>query len=141
MKFGDFYDREGNPIEMMQWAELRMIPGYIRIAQTELPNGRTVSTVWLGLDHGFFGDGPPLIFETMVFGCEEERVSLIIAGMTTYRPDEGQWRYTTEVEALAGHEAVVAQLRGHFTVDDLVGKETADGAEHLEESSGSSTDE
>jgi hypothetical protein len=26
-----------------------------------------VSTVFLGIDHNFFGDGPPLIFETMVF--------------------------------------------------------------------------
>lgn len=27
----------------------------------------TVSTVFLGLDHGWFNDRPPLIFETMVF--------------------------------------------------------------------------
>lgn len=28
-----------------------------------------VSTVCLGLDHRYFGDGPPLVFETMVFVC------------------------------------------------------------------------
>ncbi|WP_166903861.1 hypothetical protein [Mycobacterium sp. DL440] len=27
-----------------------------------------VSTVWLGLNHSFTDDGPPIIFETMVFG-------------------------------------------------------------------------
>ena len=27
-----------------------------------------VSTVFLGLDHNFFGEGPPLLYETMVFG-------------------------------------------------------------------------
>lgn len=27
-----------------------------------------VSTVFLGLDHNFGGEGPPLLFETMVFG-------------------------------------------------------------------------
>jgi hypothetical protein len=27
-----------------------------------------VSTVFLGLDHRFTGDGPPLLFETMIFG-------------------------------------------------------------------------
>src|SRR3982750_3424715 len=29
-----------------------------------------VSTVFLGLNHGLFGDGPPRVFETMVFGGE-----------------------------------------------------------------------
>jgi hypothetical protein len=27
-----------------------------------------VSTVFLGLDHGFFPDEPPMVFETMIFG-------------------------------------------------------------------------
>lgn len=31
-----------------------------------------VSTVFLGLDHNFFGDGPPKIFETMIFGGHED---------------------------------------------------------------------
>lgn len=38
-----------------------------RVARTELPGGRYVSTVFLGLDHQWFSDGPPLLFETMVF--------------------------------------------------------------------------
>jgi hypothetical protein len=29
-----------------------------------------ISTVFLGLDHNFFGKGPPVLFETMVFGGE-----------------------------------------------------------------------
>lgn len=36
------------------------------VAQTEVPGG-LVSTVFLGTDHRFFGNGPPLLFETMVF--------------------------------------------------------------------------
>lgn len=31
-----------------------------------------VSTVFLGIDHNFSNEGPPLLFETMVFGLEEE---------------------------------------------------------------------
>lgn len=27
-----------------------------------------ISTVFLGLDHNWFGEGPPLLFETMIFG-------------------------------------------------------------------------
>lgn len=37
-----------------------------RVAETTVGDAR-VSTVFIGLDHQF-GDGPPLIFETMVFG-------------------------------------------------------------------------
>ena len=53
-----------------------------------------VSTVFLGLDHSF-GDGPPVLFETMVFG--------------------GKWdnhmdRYCTKAEAEAGHRDVVSRL-------------------------------
>lgn len=47
-----------------------------------------VSTVFLGLNHQF-GDGPPLLFETMIF-CGPE--------------DGYQDRYSTYEEALAGHE-------------------------------------
>lgn len=39
------------------------------VAQTTLPNGKWVSTVFLGLDHCYDPDPakPPLVFETMVF--------------------------------------------------------------------------
>ena len=37
------------------------------VAETLLSNGVHVSTVFLGLDHRF-DDGPPLLFETMIFG-------------------------------------------------------------------------
>ena len=47
-----------------------------------------VSTVFLGLDHNW-GDGPPLLFETMIFGGKH---------------DQYQERYSTYEEAEAGHE-------------------------------------
>ena|SRR5712664_2255984 len=50
-----------------------------------------VSTVFLGIDHQF-GDGSPLLFETMIFGGEH---------------DQEQWRYSTWEEAEAGHNAAV----------------------------------
>lgn len=55
----------------------------------------TVSTVFLGLDRRFVGGGPPLLFETMVFGGER---------------DGAQWRYSTWDEAVAGHDAAVNGL-------------------------------
>ena len=55
-----------------------------------------VSTVWLGLDHSF-GEGPPLIFETMVFGGEDD--------FRYY-----QVRYATEEEAIEGHEEAIKKV-------------------------------
>jgi hypothetical protein len=50
-----------------------------------------VSTMFLGIDHSF-GDGPPMLFETMIFGG---------------RHSEEQWRYATWDEAEAGHARAV----------------------------------
>lgn len=38
------------------------------VDQTELPGGVRVSTVFVGVDHGFNDDRPPMIFESMIFG-------------------------------------------------------------------------
>lgn len=56
----------------------------------------SVSTVFLGLDHAF-GGGPPLLFETMIFGGKY---------------GDWQWRWTTRACAEAGHARIVAALRG-----------------------------
>lgn len=65
-----------------------------RVAQDDI-NGVTVSTVFLGIDHGF-GDGPPILFETMVFGGAL---------------DQEQERYSTWAEAEAGHAVMVARVK------------------------------
>lgn len=92
-----YYDRAGQPISMEEWAGLHHDPDYIRVVRSSIitPAGPgTVSTVWLGLDHNFSGIGPPVIFETMIFGGGEEW-------------EDSQWRYSTEAEALAGHQAAI----------------------------------
>lgn len=51
----------------------------------------TVSTVFLGLDHRMFGEGPPILFETLVFGG----------------PNDGRMeRYCTWEEAERGHKVM-----------------------------------
>ena len=72
----------------------------LRVAADDV-NGVHVSTVFLGLDHSF-GDGPPLVFETMTFDNRpaEQRTC-----------DQYAWRYSTLDEAEAGHAAVVAAIR------------------------------
>jgi hypothetical protein len=59
-----------------------------------------ISTVFLGLDHNFFG-GKPLLFETMVFGGEN---------------DEYQNRCSTWEEAEAMHQVAVEIVRLKYKV-------------------------
>lgn len=98
-----YYDREGKPIDdLVEWGRLLGDLKY-RVVEAVESDGVRVSTVWLGIDHSH-GEGPPLIFETMIFGG----------------PHDGyQERYSTEAEARAGHaealklptKAVVIPLR------------------------------
>lgn len=96
----DIYDRDGKPITLEEWAENRQSLEDKRVEYTEL-EGHQVSTVWLGLDHNFSGEGPPLIFETMVF------------------PSDG-WgeldcnRYATLGEAKMGHYQMVNKWVMHL---------------------------
>src|SRR5438094_10208068 len=53
-----------------------------------------VSTIFLGLDHNY-GDGPPLLYETMVFGGPL---------------DQELDRYATRDAAIAGHAAMLARV-------------------------------
>lgn len=55
-----------------------------------------VSTVFLAIDHNFIDGGPPLLWETMVFGGTM---------------DQQQWRYSTLAEARAGHANVVKMVK------------------------------
>lgn len=67
-----------------------------------------VSTVFLGLDHSF-GSGPPVLFETMLFGPEED--SKIFGKVREIRPDLDCRRYHTWEEAEHGHAVFVEQAR------------------------------
>jgi len=63
-----------------------------RVALTDVGPGY-VSTVFLGLDHGW-GGGPPLLWETMIFN---------VPGV-----DADHRRYTSRPDAIAGHADMVA---------------------------------
>jgi hypothetical protein len=90
-----YFDRHGKRLTLGQWADI-MESSQDRHVADDMVGLVRVSTVWLGLDHNWSGQGPPLIFETMVFG-----------GVM----DEDQWRYPTEAAALSGHDRVVTQVR------------------------------
>jgi hypothetical protein len=57
-----------------------------------------VSTIFIGIDHRVYGDGPPILFETMIFGGPQEI-------------DERTWRYANYDDAVIGHKMAVAKAR------------------------------
>lgn len=67
-----------------------------RIVKQEEVNGVRVSTVFLGLNHSF-GDGPPMIFETMVFGGSLEG---LLERCSTW--DEAEKQHLAMVERVKG---------------------------------------
>jgi len=67
------------------------------VARTDLGYA-LVSTVFLGLDHNILGEGPPKLFETLVFGG----------------PLDGEMvRYSTWDEAVEGHDAMLNRVRSN----------------------------
>lgn len=78
--------------DLMKWADW-FEKANRRVARTDTKNGQ-ISTVFLGVDHSF-GDGPPLLFETLVFGGTL---------------NDEQERYSTWDEAVAGHKKMVERV-------------------------------
>ena len=98
-----YRDRQGNPISSEEMTRLYADPDSRRVGQDRI-GPLLVSTVHLVMDHQFDPDGPPLIFETMIFGDDDH---------------EPCWRYSTEAEARAAHESIVAQIRFGRSLEDV----------------------
>ena len=81
------------PCSMAEWASRFEL--VCHVGDTTI-GGVRVSTVFLGIDHNWSVDGPPLIFETMVFGGDFDR---------------DQDRYSTWEEAKQGHAVAVDLVR------------------------------
>jgi hypothetical protein len=87
----------------MEWGKFFQDTDARRVARDDISADVYVSTVFLGLDHQF-GSGPPLLFETMVFGGTL---------------DQEQERYLTWAEAEQGHKEMVERVRLALAVDQL----------------------
>jgi len=92
----DYYklndDHTTSPCDLEEW--VNVMSQDRRVAFTDLGNGYIISTVFLGLDHNW-GEGTPLLFETMVFSAEE---------------DEYMQRYTTWEQARRGHKKTMQRF-------------------------------
>ena len=82
-------------INVHAWANFFRLPD--RIVKQEYIEEVKISTVFLGIDHSCTGEGPPIVFETMIFGGEH---------------DGYQDRCATWVEAEAMHAKAVALVNG-----------------------------
>jgi hypothetical protein len=126
-----YFDRQGRPMGMLDWAAKIEDRDYCVVAQHWV-RGWMVSTVWLGLNHNFTSQGPPIIFETMIFapkdatiGKEDEgedwEAGEDAFGTAARDLDQYQERYPTEAAAQAGHDRALAAM-----VDQLGADATAD---------------
>ena len=109
-----YFSRQGNPLHWDEWAkdfteDNRMVKRtyltFVSPTKTSrfdvtgtFPRGPEtfdycVSTVWLGLNHARSGCDP-LIFETMIYNNKNQFLDF-------------QTRYSTEEQAMAGHEAAI----------------------------------
>jgi hypothetical protein len=93
-KVSNYYDKFGKPITQDKWT-IQFGDYHNRVVAQHTISGVQISTVWLGLDHQY-GDGPPLIFETMVFGGPM---------------DQEMDRYSTLEEAKTGHRRMVTKVK------------------------------
>jgi hypothetical protein len=81
---------------MFEWARSMELHVDRHVAETVV-EGVRISTVFLGLDHNFRDHGPPVLFETMVFGG----------------PEDGFFeRYSSWSDADRGHTETVLRVVG-----------------------------
>jgi hypothetical protein len=103
---------------ILDWARWYNDSKNRRVALTIVGNVR-VSTMFLAIDMRY-GDGPPILFETMCFKVDEAPGAEHLTGEAKraanrdYRDLQsayGQRRYATWDEAVAGHEEMVERVK------------------------------
>lgn len=94
-------DKEGNistTKSLKKWAEFYKLNKIIKqtaiLSKTQ--NSILISTVFLGSDYRFFGEGEPILFETMIFGGKY---------------DHEQQRYCTKNQAIKGHKEWIKKIK------------------------------
>jgi hypothetical protein len=72
-----------------------------------------ISTVFMGLNHNFFGKGPPVLFETMIFLKESPD-----GPPPLDEDDDRQWRYATWLEAEQHHNKLVEEMQRKYKIEE-----------------------
>jgi len=96
-------DGDGRPLflceDVMVWGE--WFETASRVVARTVIGEVCISTIFLGLDHNWEPDGPPILWETIIFGGPH---------------DQYEDRYSTLEDAVAGHARVVAFCRPKASV-------------------------
>ena len=94
---------EVTPCPLLAWAAQMQDVESRRVAADELAKPAVlgdgtilISTVFLGLDHNFSDQGPPIIWETLILGLPESAAL-----------HEKMWRYANHDDAVRGHGVAV----------------------------------
>lgn len=104
-------DKEGKPVaveDMLTWSKwMEENEERKRVGLAELGEGGTISTVFLGLDHGWGEGHAPMLYETLVFGG----------------PRDG-WmvRYGTREMASRGHEGMIREVQRDMELIDEINR-------------------
>ena len=84
--------KEIKDVTLLEWSEFFEKSDFRQVCYTQIDDNVGVSTVFIGLDMNYRGVGPPLLFETMIFGGAN---------------DEFTETYPTWQEAEKGHKRAV----------------------------------
>lgn len=106
--------QDGKSVEVPapEWAQWMNRIGLGRVIKSDLvtvaeyDDQVRVSTVFLGMDHSFSDNAPPVLWETMIFGGKY---------------DQFQNRYTSQEDALAGHARAVKCVKGEIDEEEAYG--------------------
>lgn len=88
----------GEPIpapDAVTWATWYQVSDERRTIALDTIGNVVVSTIFLAINHRFSGDGPPLLYETMIFDGDGRDCE----------------HYVTRQEALEGHACIVARVK------------------------------
>ena len=99
--------RKVKRVDLMTWA--RYFQEDNRHVGDTIIGGLRVSTVFLGIDHNFGGRGPPVLWETMVFGDHE--MDMDRCAGTWEQADEMHKRMCAKVREALGIDATTEKKR------------------------------
>lgn len=92
-----YFLRDGTPTDAQTWRGLQGDAAYLQVEKTTLPNGRWISTIWLGIQYESPpADGAPELFESVVFDVDTQQPLTSV-------------RHATEAEARAAHQRLVKE--------------------------------
>lgn len=100
--------------DVLEWGRMFESIDGRRVALTDL-GLCNVSTVFLGMDHRFMGEGPPVVFETMVFLTLDTGHEAAFVEAEELAPITCQ-RYSTWAEAELGHVDLCEEIEARIAV-------------------------